>query len=76
MKKIMLLLVVLVLSACSLQVEGEGKGNERFSTTSTNEFGLYIVKDKETNCKYLEYSEDRKGGITPLLKSDGTPDCD
>jgi hypothetical protein len=36
---------------------------------------LKVYKDKNTKCKYLIYDGYREDGITPLLKSDGTPDC-
>lgn len=57
---------IFVLGACS-SVEA---GNSRFDNSS-----LYISRDNETGCKYLIYERYKLGGVTPLLKSDGTPDC-
>lgn len=31
--------------------------------------------DAQTGCTYLIFAGYRKGGITPRLRSDGTPDC-
>jgi hypothetical protein len=45
---------------------------ERFTKKDDS---FYITEDKETGCKYLIYDYPYKGGITPLLKSDGTVDC-
>lgn len=70
MKKIYILLIILLLvSACS---STEASREERFTV---NDKALYITTDKETGCKYLLFDWNRVGGITPLLKSDGTPDC-
>lgn len=36
---------------------------------------LHITEDSGTGCKYIVYSWSDQGGITPLLKANGTPDC-
>lgn len=64
---------IVVLSACG--TVAESKEDERFITKDTNNYELYTIEDSETGCKYLQFEGDREGGITPLLKSDGTPDC-
>lgn len=40
---------------------------------------VYIITDKNTSCKYIIASQFQAGygtSITPLLKADGTPDCE
>nr|BDD45846.1 hypothetical protein 6 [Bacillaceae bacterium] len=39
------------------------------------DYNISITTDTQTGCRYLIFDGDRRGGITPLLKSDGTPDC-
>lgn len=34
-----------------------------------------IIEDSETGCRYLEFNGINNGGVTVLMKSDGTPDC-
>ncbi|PAD70591.1 hypothetical protein CHH83_01970 [Bacillus sp. 7586-K] len=65
-KGLIIMSSVFVLGSCS-SVEAD---DSRFDNSS-----LYISSDNETGCKYLIYEGYKLGGITPLLKSDGTPDC-
>ena len=44
--------------------------NSRFSDS-----GAYIIEDYQTGCKYLKHDGGNDGGLTILLKEDGTPDC-
>lgn len=48
---------------------------ERFSEYNED---LSITTDKITGCKYIIYSDVHigAGGITPLMLSDGTQDCE
>jgi hypothetical protein len=71
--KKLIILLTLVLVACSSQAEGETY--ERFVTHGTNDNYLFIIEDTETGCRYLQFEGDREGGITPLLKGDGLPSC-
>jgi hypothetical protein len=71
LKKGIAVLSVLLLSACGTV---EASKESRFTETDGY---LDITTDKETGCKYLISTEHNfGGGITPLLKSDGTPDCE
>jgi hypothetical protein len=47
--------------------------NSRFSRETTEDINLQMETDHETGCRYL-IAEGQ--GITPLLKSNGAPDCD
>jgi len=44
----------------------------RFTRDTTEDFNIQMETDHETGCRYL-IAEGQ--GITPLLKSNGTPDC-
>lgn len=44
----------------------------RFTRETTEDINLQMETDHETGCRYLIAGGQ---GITPLLKSDGTPDC-
>jgi hypothetical protein len=44
----------------------------RFTRETTEDINIQVETDHETGCRYL-IAENR--GITPLLKSNGTPDC-
>jgi len=44
----------------------------RFTRETTEDINVQLETDHETGCRYL-VAENR--GITPLLKSNGTPDC-
>ncbi|WP_213781160.1 DUF6440 family protein [Caballeronia sp. dw_276] len=44
----------------------------RFTRETTEDINLHLETDHETGCRYL-IAEGQ--GITPLLKSNGTPDC-
>lgn len=44
----------------------------RFTRETTEDINLQLETDHETGCRYL-IAEGQ--GITPLLKSNGTPDC-
>jgi Family of unknown function (DUF6440) len=45
----------------------------RFTRETTEDINLQVETDHETGCRYL-IAEGQ--GITPLLKSNGAPDCD
>ena len=47
-------------------------GSSRFTRETTEDINLQLETDHETGCRYL-IAEGQ--GITPLLKSNGTPDC-
>lgn len=46
---------------------------ERFAGMTGN---ISIITDKETGCKYIRERYGQGVGLTELLKSDGTPDCE
>ncbi len=76
MKK-MLLIVIMgsLLAGCSAK-KIELQQVKRFDVEEKQENdGFYVVKDNESGCRYLLYTSYGSGGITPLLKSDGEPDC-
>jgi hypothetical protein len=75
LNKSLIVLSIFMLTACG-SAKVEGKDKERFVYHNTGDTNLYVVEDTETNCKYLQFEGYREGGITTLLKSDGTPDCD
>ena len=71
----------LMLVGCSedvIQVIEEEKQN-RFKGSETVEY-IEVIEDTETSCKYIYASKDWANAsglaITPLLKADGTVDCD
>lgn len=83
MKKIILLAIigfVLLLGACA--------ETEATSTNESEESGRFTVRDERititedtvTGCKYIIYDRTSAtvggGGFTPLMKADGTQDCD
>jgi len=76
MRKILIILTAfIVLTACGTTSTNAGK-EPRF----TNADGyLFITEDTKTGCKYLVFrqmgGQSGGAGITPLLKSDGTADC-
>lgn len=55
------------------QIREELREQEKDRFSNSN---YYIILDRVTGCKYLEYYNTYGGGVTPLLKSDGTPDCE
>lgn len=66
--------VTAFLFGCSSTQAAE-EGESRFITIyNDRDYGNDIIQDTETNCKYIKYNS--AGGITPLLRSDGRPDCD
>lgn len=73
MKKLLIGLSLISLTACGVAEANQEEKEERF-TDYDNHF--MMTTDKETGCKYLIYDWDRGAGITPLLKQDGTPDCE
>jgi protein involved in sex pheromone biosynthesis len=74
LKKILIIVSILFLSACGSGVDVKADNKQRF--TDDYDSYLRIVKDKETGCKYiiLHYRNDDLG-ITPLLNSEGKPIC-
>ncbi|SAL71109.1 hypothetical protein AWB69_08550 [Caballeronia udeis] len=46
--------------------------SSRFTRETTEDINIQVETDHETGCRYL-IAENR--GITPMLKSNGTPDC-
>lgn len=73
--------IVLVLSLLSIILVGcMGGGRVKEAQAESRYDRLYndnleISTDNETGCKYIAYLGYNRGGITPLLKIDGTPDC-
>lgn len=76
MKKLLLLSVltlsITALAGCGTDKNASKKDN-RFADAGFFSNDIEIVTDQETGCKYA--SKGATGGITPLLKTDGTPDC-
>jgi len=78
MRKVLIMVFTLIiLSSCSQQPsvpneEGRTEDEPRFTKSDMR---LDITEDRETGCKYLIYDWDRRAGVTPLLNSEGTPDC-
>lgn len=74
-KTLIILTVFIVLTACGT-TSTNAKKESRFTA---NDRYLFISEDTKTGCKYLIYRElhgqSGGAGITPLLKSDGTADC-
>jgi hypothetical protein len=56
------------LLGCS-STQAADKNEIRFEFTYSDP-DVYIIKDKETGCKYV-----KSGGIAPLLTKEGKPDC-
>lgn len=81
MKKIVLfVLMVMVLVGCSEQSVTEAANeNVRFAGVKGS---VTIVTDNNTGCKYIreqvhsQMSQAHSIALAPLMKSDGTPDCD
>lgn len=73
LKKILFLLAIIAIITTACGTAEAGK-QSRFTNYSGSH--MEISEDTVTGCKYLVYSISNKGGITPLLKSDGTVDCD
>jgi hypothetical protein len=75
LKKLLIIVSVLFLTACGSGVDVKATSKERFTKYDEN---INITKDKETGCKYIIISMNSAGrfGITPLLNSQGEPVCD
>lgn len=69
-KIIVMLVLIMILTACGTATEAGQE--ERFTY---GDWYLSVTEDTTTGCKYILYQEVKGSGITPLLKSDGTPDC-
>lgn len=67
-----LLGAISILFSCNTQPTSASK-EERFSLYNR---GISITTDNETGCKYILTHGDYGGGITPLMLSDGTQDCE
>jgi uncharacterized protein YceK len=77
MKKVIVFFLILLVGCSSANIEAEQ--NKRFNQVY-NQDTLMIFQDEETGCRYLIFMDyisngAGAGGMTPLLKSDGTPDC-
>ena len=76
MKWLLVLLAPLVgYSAHAQNAEPKPPANaysSRFTRETTEDINVQVETDHETGCRYL-IAESQ--GITPLLKSNGTPDC-
>ena len=71
MKRLIVVITgLLIVTACG-SVEADKE--DRFSGGDSS---INIKTDKETDCKYIIYTGYREDSITPLLKKDGTPDCE
>lgn len=62
-----------ILWGCEQSIEEPKDDSVRFTGLHGN---ISIVTDNETGCKYLRERYGQGVGLTILLKSDGTPDCD
>ncbi len=72
MKKIILFICLACLSGCK-EKPRKTDTTEPEKRLSEIEFGrLSIYKDAETGCEYIASNY---GGVTPVLKADGTPKC-
>jgi predicted nucleic acid-binding protein len=72
MKKLFAIgITLLFLTSCS---SAQANNNEERFTNEYND-NLHISTDTKTGCKYLIFEASNRGGITPLLNSDGKPDC-
>jgi hypothetical protein len=72
---LVLLAAVAAVGAHAENAEPKSAGNgsySRFTRETTEDINLQMETDHETGCRYL-VAEGQ--GITPLLKSNGTPDC-
>jgi len=66
--------VAAFLFGCS-STQAADENEDRFKVVSTGEpYEEEIIQDTQTGCKYIKYMH--RGGITPLLRADGRPDCD
>lgn len=65
----------MILTGCSTASTGsqESQDKKRFNNYNQD---LIITTDNKSGCKYIIFSGYNEGGITPLLKADGTPDCE
>ena len=76
MKWLLVLLATLIgYSAHAQTAEPKPSANaysSRFTRETTEDINVQMETDHETGCRYL-IAEGQ--GITPLLKSNGTPDC-
>jgi len=50
----------------------EDRSTDRFVNVGSKDDHFMIMEDTETGCRYLTRY---RGGITPLLGADKTPDC-
>jgi hypothetical protein len=58
--------------AQSAQPKPDHSNYSRFTRETTEDINVQVETDHETGCRYLIAQSQ---GITPLLKSNGTPDC-
>lgn len=69
-KSVLLLLSVLLLSACGSPTEESQKITKRFDANGTD-----IITDSKTGCKYLFYKDGYGGGLSPLYNDKGELYC-
>jgi hypothetical protein len=68
----MMILITSILIGCEQEVNEPVDKSVRFSGMHGT---ITIVTDNETGCRYLRERYGQGVGLTPLLKSDGKPDC-
>lgn len=68
------------LAACAKENEASSQPSaseapDRFAKagSSSKAYGVRILEDRDTGCRYLMLYD---SGLTPLLRADGTVDCD
>lgn len=71
------LFLALTLSACSTSDLKEIAKPANYRIVDSEQGDYRIATDQKTGCRYLVFDSisHEAGGITPLLKSNGTPDC-
>jgi len=76
-KIIFILLIVAIMTGCGTQSVSEASNeNVRFAGLKGE---VTIVTDNQTGCKYIRekvgFSQTQSIALTPLMKADGTADC-
>lgn len=80
MKKIMIIVLILALILTAIgcinkgdSVTSDGRFIVDYASSGLNEFDYWLIHDSYTGVMYIYIVSGYKGGITPLIKPDGTP---